>query len=155
MDGVSDPVLQQQLTVVYAIEAYLTDPPTVESLWFSVQKLQRRRHQQQPRDPGCTESVPYQSLQSERIPRAKMARQYDLPTHLARRLAQIPAPSVHTTPVCKQAATSSQRARCLESDCSGRKLVVHSAEVPHMHDPDRKPQQVNATKISAPAAPEK
>ena len=43
MDGVSDPVLQQQLAVVYAIEADLIDPPTVESLRFTVQKLQRRR----------------------------------------------------------------------------------------------------------------
>ena len=33
MDRVSDPVLQQQLTVGYAIEAFLTDTPTVESLF--------------------------------------------------------------------------------------------------------------------------
>ena len=43
MDGVSDSVLQRELTVVYATEAYLTDPPTVESLPFTVQELQRRR----------------------------------------------------------------------------------------------------------------
>ena len=52
MDGVSDPVLQRELTVVFATEAYLADPPTVESLRFTVQELQRSRHQQQPRDPG-------------------------------------------------------------------------------------------------------
>ena len=34
MDMVSDPVLQRELTVVYATEAILTDPPTVESLRF-------------------------------------------------------------------------------------------------------------------------
>ena len=54
MDGVIDPVLQRELTVVFATEAYLADPPTVESLRFTVQELQRSRHQQQPRDPGCT-----------------------------------------------------------------------------------------------------
>ena len=37
MDGVSDPVLQRELTVVFATEAYLADPPTVESLRFTVQ----------------------------------------------------------------------------------------------------------------------
>ena len=30
LDGVSDLVLQQKLPVVYAIESYLTDPPTVK-----------------------------------------------------------------------------------------------------------------------------
>ena len=133
MDGVSDPVLQQQLTVVYDIEAYLTDPPTLESLRFTVQELQRRRPQQQPRDPGCTEAVSYQSLQNE----------------------QVPAASMHTTPVFRQAATTLQRARCVESACSRCKLVVHSPERPHIHDPDSQLQQVNATAISAPAAPEK
>ena len=52
MDGVSGPLLQQQLTVVYAIDAYLTDLPTVESLRFIVQELERGDPQQQPRDPG-------------------------------------------------------------------------------------------------------
>ena len=62
MDGVSDPVLQRELTVVFATEAYLADPPTVESLRFTVQELQRSRHQQQPRDPGCTKTLPYRSM---------------------------------------------------------------------------------------------
>ena len=133
MDGVSDSILQRELTVVYATEAYLTDPPTVESLRFTVQELQRRRHQQQLCDPGCPRSVPYQSLQGE----------------------QVPAASVHTTPVCRPAATSSQRARCVESACSKLKLMVHSAEGRHIQDTDRKPQQVAAAAISAPAAPVK
>ena len=81
MDGDGDPVLQRELAVVDATEAYLTDPPTVESLRFTAQERQRRRHQQQPCDPGCTESVPYQSLQGDHVPGA----------------------SVHTTPVCRQA----------------------------------------------------
>ena len=69
MDGVSDPVLKRELTVLYATEAYLTDPPTVESLRFTVQELQRRRHQWQPCNPGRTEPGPYQSLQGEQVPR--------------------------------------------------------------------------------------
>ena len=36
MDGDIDPVLQRELTVVYVTEAYLTDPPTVESIRFTV-----------------------------------------------------------------------------------------------------------------------
>ena len=68
MDGVSDPVLQRELTLVFATEAYLADPPTVESLRFRVQELQRSRHQQQPRDPGCTETVPCEYLQSDQVP---------------------------------------------------------------------------------------
>ena len=73
MDGVSNPVLQRELTVVFATEAYLADPSTVESLRFTVQELQRSRHQQQPRDPGCTETVPYQCLQSDQVPGSPMA----------------------------------------------------------------------------------
>ena len=40
----------------------------------------------------------------------------------------------------------------MESACSRRKLVVHSAEGRHIQDPDRKPQQVASAAISAPAA---
>ena len=133
MDGVSDSMLQRELTVVYATEAYLTDPPTVESLRFTVQKLQRRRHQQQPCDPGCAGSVPCQSMQGE----------------------QVPAASVQTTPVCRPAATISQRPRCVESACSRSKLVVHPAEGRHIQNTDRKPQQAAAAAISAPAVPVK
>ena len=133
MDEVSDPVLQRELTVVYATEAYLTDTPTVESLRFTVQELQRRRHQQQPCDPGCAGSVPCQSLHDE----------------------QVTAASVHTTLVCRPAATSSQRARCKETACSRRKLMVPSAEGRHIQDTDRKHQQVAAVAIPAPAVPVK
>ena len=64
---------------------------------------------------------------------------------------------MHTTPppVCRQAATSYQRARCLKSNGSRRKTVMHSPEEFSIRDPDSKPQQVNATTISAAAAPEK
>ena len=72
MDGVSDPVLQRELTVVFATEAYLADPPTVESLRFTVQELQRSRHHQEPHDPGCTETIPYQYLISIERPSARV-----------------------------------------------------------------------------------
>ena len=87
MDGVSDPVLQRELTVVFATEAYLADPPTVESLRFTVQELQRSRHQQQPRDPGCTETVPYKCLQSDQVPGSPMLRSMNRchPLHAGRR----------------------------------------------------------------------
>ena len=73
MDGVIDLVLRQELSVVYAIEAYLTDPPTVESLRFTVEELRRSRHQQQLYDPGCAESVPYQSLHGDQVSGAPLA----------------------------------------------------------------------------------
>ena len=84
-----------------------------------------------------------------------MAPQYELTPPFARRSAQMPAASVHTNQVCSQAANASQRERCLESDCYGRKLVMHSLKEPHIHGPNSKPRQVNATAIPAPAAPEK
>ena len=57
---------------------------------------------------------------------------------------------MHTTPVCGQDATSSQRARCLESACSRLKLVVHSPKDRRIHDPHGKPQQVATPATSAP-----
>ena len=67
----------------------------------------------------------------------------------------MPAVSVQTTPVHRQTAKSSQRARCVaESACSRRKLVVHSAERRHVHDPDSKPQQAAAA-AAASSAPVK
>ena len=96
--------------------------------------MQRRRRQQQPGYQGFTESGLYQCMQGEHVPAA----------------------SVHTTPVCRQDATSSQLSRCAESACSRRKLVVHSAERRQIQDPDSKPQQVAAAAASsAPAAPVK
>ena len=135
MDGVSDPALQRELTVVFATEAYLADPPTVESLRFTVQELQRSRHQQQPRDPGCTETLPYQCLQSDQVPGSPVAPQYESLPPLARRSARLPMPaaSVHTTPEYRQTATLEQSARCLQSACARRKLVVHRPE--HNLDP--------------------
>ena len=141
MDGVSDPVLQRELTVVIATEAYLADPLTVELLRFTVQELQRSRHQQQPRDPGCTETVPYQCLQGDQLPGAPVAPQYESLPPLACRSARLPMPAalVHTTPEYRQTATLGQSARCLQSACARRKLVVHRPE--HILDPDSETQQ--------------
>ena len=41
MKGVRDPVLRRELAIVYASEAFLTEPPTVESLRFTTRQLQR------------------------------------------------------------------------------------------------------------------
>ena len=155
MDGVSDPVLQRELTVVFATEAYLANPPTVESLRFTVQELQRSRHQQQPRDPGCTETVPYQWLQSDQVPGSQVAPQHESLPPLARRSARLlmPAATVHTAPEYRQTATLEQSARCLQSACARRKLVVHRPE--HILDPGSEPQQGAAAAVPAPAVPVK
>ena len=42
-DSVLDPILRQEMAVVYAAENFLTDPPTVESLRFTTRQLQRHR----------------------------------------------------------------------------------------------------------------
>ena len=155
MDGVSDPVLQRELTVVLATEAYLADPPTVESFRFTVQELQRSRHQQQPRDPGCNETVPYQCLQSDQVPGSPVAPQHESLSPLARRSARLPMPaaSVHTAPEYRQTATLEQSARCLQSACARRKLVVHLPV--HILDPDSEPQQGAAAAVPAPVVPVK
>ena len=155
MDGVSDPVLQRELTVVFATEAYLPDPATVESLRFTVQQLQSSRHQQQPGDRGCTETVPYQCLQSDQVPGSPVAPQYESLPPLARRSARLPMPaaSVHTAPEYRQTATLEQSARCLQSACARPKLVVHRPK--HIFDPDSEPQQGAAATVPVPAIPVK
>ena len=35
MEGVRDPAMRRELAIVYASEAFLTEPPTVESLHFT------------------------------------------------------------------------------------------------------------------------
>ena len=41
MEGVRDPVLRREFGIVDASEAFLTEPPTVESLRFTTRQLQR------------------------------------------------------------------------------------------------------------------
>ena len=43
MEGVRDPALRRELAIVYASEAFLTEPPRVESLRFTTRQLQRNR----------------------------------------------------------------------------------------------------------------
>ena len=43
MEGVRDPALRRELAIVYALEVFLTEPPTVESLRFTTRQLQRNR----------------------------------------------------------------------------------------------------------------
>ena len=107
MDGVSDPVLQRELTVVFATEAYLADPPTVESLRFTVQELQRSRHQKQPRDPRLY------LISAYRDTKCRCHQWLRSMNPLARRSARLPMPaaSVHTAPEYRQTATLEQSAR--------------------------------------------
>ena len=42
-DGVYDPILRQELALVYAAENFPKDPLTVESLRFTTRQLQRHR----------------------------------------------------------------------------------------------------------------
>ena len=56
MEGVRDTVLRRELAIVYASKAFLTEPPTVESLRFTTRQLQCNRPKptqppQQPYDP--------------------------------------------------------------------------------------------------------
>ena len=119
MDGVSDPVLQRELTVVFATETYLADPPTVESLRFTVQELQRSRHQQQPRDPVCTETVPYQCLQSDQVPGSPVAPQYESLPPLARRSARLPMPAASVQADRNLRAIRALLAECLRETQAG------------------------------------
>ena len=43
MEGVRDPALRRELAIVFASEAFLTEPPTVESFRFTTRQLQRNR----------------------------------------------------------------------------------------------------------------
>ena len=43
MEGVRDPAMRRELAIVYASEAFLTEPPTVESLRFTTRQLQHNR----------------------------------------------------------------------------------------------------------------
>ena len=51
IDGVRDPALQRELSIIYASESTVTEPPTVESLRFTTRQLQRTRPRSAPYDP--------------------------------------------------------------------------------------------------------
>ena len=119
--------------------------------WFD---LHGRVIPKQPRDPGRTETVPYLCLQSDQVPGSPKAPQHESPP-LARWSARLPMPaaSVHTAPEYRQTATLEQSARCLQSACARRKLVVHRPE--HFLDPHSESQQGAAAAVPAPAVPVK
>ena len=142
----SDPVLQREVTVFNATEVHLTDPHAEES-YGSPHKNSK----------GI---VTYNSLVTQGAPslylisscrvakcqvlRVPVAPEYDSPSPLARRLAQrlMPAASKPTTPVSRQAATSVQRARCLQFFPDERPI----------YDPDCQPQQIAEAAVPVPAA---
>ena len=41
MEGVRDPLLRRELSIAYASESFLADPPTVDFLRFATHQLQR------------------------------------------------------------------------------------------------------------------
>ena len=52
IEGVRDPTLRCELSIIYESEATVACPPTVESLWFTTRQLHRNRPKQpQPHDP--------------------------------------------------------------------------------------------------------
>ena len=51
IEGVRDPALRRELSIIYASESTVTEPPTVESLRFTTRQLQRTRPKLAPYDP--------------------------------------------------------------------------------------------------------
>ena len=41
IEGVRNPILRRELSIIYASETTVTEPPTVESLRFTTRQLQR------------------------------------------------------------------------------------------------------------------
>ena len=51
IEGVRDPILRRELSIIYASETTVSEPPTVESLRFTSRQLQRTRSKSAPYDP--------------------------------------------------------------------------------------------------------
>ena len=51
IEGVRDPILRRELSIIYASETTVSEPPTVESLRFTTRQLQRTRSKSAPYDP--------------------------------------------------------------------------------------------------------
>ena len=51
VEGIRDPVLRRELSIIYASETTVSEPPTVESLRFTTRQLQRTRPKSVPYDP--------------------------------------------------------------------------------------------------------
>ena len=50
IEGIRDPVLRRELSIIYASETTVSEPPTVESLRFTTRHLQRTRSKSAPYD---------------------------------------------------------------------------------------------------------
>ena len=115
IDGVSDPTLRQELAVVYAAESYLTDPPTVESLRFTMRQLQRHRHTTSKHyDPRyAMRSRPHLFMPGKMVHPAPCLPQNLLPPNLGQRDAK-QSPGVPPGPASvKQAPIPQQPARVI------------------------------------------
>ena len=51
IEGIRDPVLRRELSIIYASETTVSEPPTVESLRFTTRQLERTRPKSVPYDP--------------------------------------------------------------------------------------------------------
>ena len=51
IEGVRDPILRRELSIIYAAETTVSEPPTVESLRFTTRQFQRTRSKSAPFDP--------------------------------------------------------------------------------------------------------
>ena len=101
MEGVRDPVLRRELAIVYASEAFLTEPPTVESLRFTTRQLQRSRPKPtqppQPYDPRL-------AMRSRAHPFAPLP-----PNKMVLPQGVIPPPPVSNAPLNQAAAQPAVR----------------------------------------------